>query len=137
MAEKKEKRYVSDNAQLMAEWNWEKNNELGFYPKVLTLGSNKKVWWKCSKGHEWLAVIANRNKGFSCPYCSGRYIIKGENQPLQVAKHEVEALSERELDVLIQVVKGLSNKEWGKTCPTPLQRGKVNGKANCQTDEKS
>ena len=34
-----------------------------------------------------------------------------ENQPSQVTKQEVEALSERELDVLIQVVKGLSNKE--------------------------
>ena len=34
-----------------------------------------------------------------------------ENQPLQPAKQEVEALSERELEVLIQVVKGLSNKE--------------------------
>ena len=28
MAEKKEKRYVSDNAQLMAEWDWEKNDKL-------------------------------------------------------------------------------------------------------------
>ena len=74
-----EKKYVIDNAKLMAEWDWKKNNELGFNPETLTLGSNKKVWWKCSKGHEWLAVIANRNKGFSCPYCSGRYIIKGEN----------------------------------------------------------
>ena len=79
MADKKEKRYLSDNAQLMAEWDWEKNNELNFDPKTLTLGSNKKVWWKCNKGHEWQAIIANRNKGFSCPYCSGRYIIKGEN----------------------------------------------------------
>ena len=34
-----------------------------------------------------------------------------ENQPLQTAKQDVEALSERELEVLIQVVKGLSNKE--------------------------
>ena len=25
MAEKQEKRYVSDNAQLMAEWYWDKN----------------------------------------------------------------------------------------------------------------
>ena len=74
-----EKKYVIDNAKLMAEWDRKKNNELGFNPETLTLGSNKKVWWKCSKGHEWLAVIANRNKGFSCPYCSGRYIIKGEN----------------------------------------------------------
>ncbi len=74
-----EKKYIIDNAELMAEWNWEKNNELGFDPKVLTLGSNKKVWWECSKGHEWQATIANRNKGQGCPYCSGRYAIKGEN----------------------------------------------------------
>ena len=68
MAEKKEKRYVSDNAQLMAEWNWEKNNELGFDPIFLTCGSKKKVWWKCSKGHEWLAEVKNRNIGIGCPY---------------------------------------------------------------------
>ena len=42
MAEKKEKRYVSDNAQLMAEWNWEKNDILDFNPNTLTLGSEKK-----------------------------------------------------------------------------------------------
>lgn len=79
MAEKKEKRYVSDNAQLMAEWNWEKNNDLNFDPRTLTLGNNKKVWWKCSKGHEWQATIYSRNAGCGCPYCSGRFAIKGEN----------------------------------------------------------
>ena len=79
MAEKKEKRYVSDNAQLMAEWNWEKNNELKFDPKILTVGSEKKAWWKCSKGHKWQATIANRNKGQGCPFCSGRYAVKGVN----------------------------------------------------------
>ena len=36
MAENKEKRYVSDNAQLMAEWDWEKNNELGLYPQKIS-----------------------------------------------------------------------------------------------------
>ena len=79
MADNKEKRYVSDNAQLMAEWDWEKNNELGFDPKTLTLGSNKKVWWKCSKGHEWQAVINNRTKGSGCPCCAGQKVIKGYN----------------------------------------------------------
>ena len=42
-----EKKYIIDNAELMAEWNWEKNNE--YDPKKLTHGSNKKVWWKCKK----------------------------------------------------------------------------------------
>ena len=79
MAEKKEKRYVSDNAQLMAEWNWEKNNELNLDPEKLTLGSGQKVWWKCNKGHEWQATICNRANGRGCPYCSGKKVLKGYN----------------------------------------------------------
>jgi len=74
-----EKKYVIDNAELMAEWDWDKNNELGFDPETLTLGSNKKVWWKCSKGHEWQAVINNRTKGSGCPCCAGQKVIKGYN----------------------------------------------------------
>jgi len=77
VAEKKEKQYVSDNAQLMAEWDWEKNKDLS--PQQLTLGSNKRAFWKCSKGHEWQAIIANRGKGNGCPYCAGQRAIKGEN----------------------------------------------------------
>ena len=65
MAEKKEKRYVSDNAQLMIQWNWEKNNDVS--PYETTCGSHKKVWWKCNKGHEWQATIKDRNKGRGCP----------------------------------------------------------------------
>lgn len=74
-----EKKYIIDNAKLMAEWNWEKNNELGFDPETLTLGSGQKVWWRCNKGHAWQTTIYNRKNGKGCPYCSGRYAVKGEN----------------------------------------------------------
>ena len=74
MAEKKEKQYVSDNAQLMAEWNWERNNELKFDPQILTLGSGRKAWWKCSRGHEWQTMIYDRHNGKGCPYCAGKII---------------------------------------------------------------
>ena len=70
MSEKKEKKYLIDNPTLIAEWNWEKNNDLGLDPKTLTLGSNKKAWWLCQKGHEWQAIICNRNRGTSCPECA-------------------------------------------------------------------
>ena len=79
MAEKKEKRYVSDNAQLMAEWDFEKNHELGLDPHNVTCGSGIKAWWKCSRGHEWQAIIAHRNKGSGCPFCAGKRVIKGHN----------------------------------------------------------
>ena len=74
-----DKKYIIDNEELMKEWNWEKNKLLNLDLKALTLGSNKKVWWKCSKGHEWQTEIFHRSKGRGCPYCSGRYAIKGEN----------------------------------------------------------
>jgi DNA-directed RNA polymerase subunit RPC12/RpoP len=45
---------------------------------MVTHGSNKKVWWKCKKGHEWQSMILSRSKGNGCPYCSGRYSVVGE-----------------------------------------------------------
>ena len=72
-----EKKYLIDNAELMAEWDWERNTD--FDPSKLTLGSHKKAWWKCKKSHEWQATIKDRNNGRGCPYCSGKKVLKGEN----------------------------------------------------------
>ena len=79
MAKVKEKRYVSDNAQLMAEWDWEKNTELGFDPTQVAYKSNKIVCWKCYRGHEWQAKVSNRSNGKGCPYCSGQKVLVGYN----------------------------------------------------------
>lgn len=64
---------------LLAEWNYKKNTIL---PSEVTVGSYKKVWWKCKYGHEWETPICNRgSQGYGCPYCSRRtsfpeYVIK-------------------------------------------------------------
>ena len=59
------------NPKVAAEWHPKKNK---FSPKEVTSGSNKKVWWICSSGHEWKATIHSRSvKGYGCPYCSGHY----------------------------------------------------------------
>ena len=73
------KKYVCDCPDLMQEWNWDKNNELNISPDKLATGSNKKVWWKCSHGHEWQAVIVSRVAGRGCPYCSNRKVLQGFN----------------------------------------------------------
>ena len=74
-----EKKYIIDNPDLMAEWDWEKNNELGLNPAILTFSSGKKVHWKCSKGHSWMATIDNRNHGNKCPICRGKVVLQGFN----------------------------------------------------------
>jgi hypothetical protein len=79
MADKKEKKYVSDNARLMDEWNWEKNEKLGFNPYHMAQRSNKKTWWKCKNGHEWEATIDHRNSGQGCPICSNKALLYGYN----------------------------------------------------------
>ena len=74
-----EKKYIINNAELMAEWDWEKNNQLDLLPNELATGSGKKVWWKCALGHEWQAIIANRVNRKGCPYCAGQKVWKGDN----------------------------------------------------------
>ena len=63
------------NPTLAKEWHPTNNNSLT--PSRVTPNSGRKVWWKCSKGHEWLANIYHRNKGSGCPYCSGRLASDG------------------------------------------------------------
>ena len=61
---------ATKNPKLASEWNYEKNGCLK--PEDFTVGSGKKVWWICDKGHEWQARIDGRSHGNGCPYCSGR-----------------------------------------------------------------
>ena len=63
----------------MKEWNWAKNDLLGFDPTKLKNRSNKKVWWKGACGHEWEMSIHDRTMGRSCPYCSRLWILPGDN----------------------------------------------------------
>jgi DNA-directed RNA polymerase subunit RPC12/RpoP len=58
------------NPALAKDWHPTKNAPLT--PEDVTPNSAKKVWWICSREHEWEAVIYNRNRGTGCPYCSGR-----------------------------------------------------------------
>jgi len=58
------------NPELAKEWHPTKNGSLT--PFDITVGSGKKVWWKCDKGddHEWGSQASNRSKGQGCPYCT-------------------------------------------------------------------
>ena len=55
------------NPNLAKEWDYDKNV---LTPYDIPAYSNQKVWWKCIKGHSWLARVNNRNNGRGCPECS-------------------------------------------------------------------
>lgn len=65
------------NPSLAKEWHPIKNGTLK--PSDVTSGSNKKVWWKCAEGHEWMAPISNRAQGKNCPYCANQKVWPGYN----------------------------------------------------------
>lgn len=72
------KKYISENDILMKEWDYDLNADLD--PTKLTYGSNKKVWWKCSKGHTFEQSIEKRTRrNNACPYCSGHKVLAGFN----------------------------------------------------------
>ena len=50
------------------DWDYEKNT---LKPDEVTIGSTKKVWWKCHNGHpSYLSPIGNRCHGAGCPICN-------------------------------------------------------------------
>ena len=38
---------------------WSKKNKIK--PTEVSIGSHKKVIWRCEKGHEWIATVKSRN----------------------------------------------------------------------------
>ena len=64
--------------QIAKEWDYSKNK---LRPDQVSVGSSRKVWWKCEHGHSWKASVSNRTNKDNrnkCPYCAGLLPIKGE-----------------------------------------------------------
>ena len=60
----------SEYPNLAKQWHPTKNSSLT--ADTVTPHSGQKVWWLCSNGHEWNAVINSRSRGMGCPYCAGQ-----------------------------------------------------------------
>ena len=69
--------------QLAAQWHPTKNGALT--PEEVTPYANRRVWWRCEKGHDYQAAIAARTRGSGCPYCAGRKVLPGFNDLATVA----------------------------------------------------
>lgn len=57
--------------ELLKEWDYKSNRELGFEPEYLSAYSAKKVHWICKNcGEKWESVIRLRTKfGYGCKKC--------------------------------------------------------------------
>lgn len=80
--------------ELVSEWS-EKNAPLT--PDEVTVWSNRRVSWKCKKGHEWETRIFHRSKDNGCPICARDPVIPGENDLATTHPHLLELWSEKNL----------------------------------------
>lgn len=53
---------------IVKEWHPTKNGDLT--PKDVSYGESRKVWWLCSKGHEYFSSINHRTNGRGCKKCA-------------------------------------------------------------------
>lgn len=69
---------ATTNPTLAGQWHPEKNGDLT--PRDVFEGTERKVWWRCEKGHEWQATVHARSiRGIGCPVCAGKTIVAGVN----------------------------------------------------------
>ena len=67
------------NPELLNDWNYEKNT---IKPSEITVNSNKRVWWKCSKevDHVWKVDPNSRyTQKSGCPFCESRKVAKSNS----------------------------------------------------------
>lgn len=70
---------IAQGADLKAQYpdiakQWHPTLNAPLEPTMVTIGSAKKVWWRCPLGHEWKAVVYSRAgvQKCGCPVCAGK-----------------------------------------------------------------
>jgi very-short-patch-repair endonuclease len=119
---------LSSNSELVKEIHPTKNI---LDISKLKCKSNKKLWWLCSKGHEWEAIIANRNKGNGCPFCSNCKVCSDNC----MAKYFPEIAKEWHPDKNIlkasDVLPGNNKKFWWKCSINPGHEWETSPNVRC------
>ncbi len=73
---KKDKSIAAKYPELLKIWDYQNNI---IKPTHIYPGSAKKVWWICSKGHHYQQDARSAVRGFGCPICDGKQVLKGYN----------------------------------------------------------
>ena len=103
---------ASQHPQIASEWS-ERNYPLK--PDMVTVFANRKVWWRCSKGHEWNTLISTRLGGSGCPYCSGQLLLKGFNDFATTHPQLAQEWSDRNLPLTPDMINEKSRRNvWWK-----------------------
>lgn len=104
-------KYISEVPELLAQWDYAKNNPK-LSPEQLTIGSNKKVFWKCQEGHTWEETIYKRGQGKSCPYCTNKRVLAGYNDLETLYPQIAAEWNDNDIDINSVVVGSAKKVSW-------------------------
>ena len=118
--------------ELLAEWDYEKNGDLK--PSAVFSKSKIKVWWKCSLGHSWQAVVHTRSNGCGCPVCSGKKVLVGYNDLATIRPDIAVEWNEARNEISPCEVTASSNKKvWWKCICGQEWEAKINSRTSLGT----
>ena len=102
----------SVHPELVSEWS---DKNLPLTSDKITFGSNKRVWWKGSCGHEWIATVKSRtiNKT-GCPYCSHNKVLAGFNDLATLFPEVADEWSDKNEKKPTEVTAFANSKAWWK-----------------------
>lgn len=75
---------------IASEWHPEWND--GIKPQEISWSSNYLFYWKCAKGHQWVAIVGSRTSKneHGCPCCSKREVTAENNLAVLFPDHAQE-----------------------------------------------
>ena len=92
---------------------WSEKNEIK--PTEVSIGSHKKVIWKCKLGHEWIATVKSRTiNRTGCPYCSHNKVLAGFNDLATLFPEVADEWSARNEKKPTEVTAFANRKAWWK-----------------------
>lgn len=69
--------FAQSHEVMAPQWHPTKNGTLT--SAQVSRGSDRRIWWLCAKGHEWIDTPSHRVSGRGCPVCSGKRVVAGIN----------------------------------------------------------
>lgn len=132
-----EKTLANVAPHLIGQWNYDKNE---LTPFSIAANSNRKVWWKCEKGHEWVTTPNNRvRRGDKCNACLGRVSSPDSNLSITHPALTVEWDSEKNGRGPESTTRGSNTKVWWKcaeghswrAAPCDRTKGRPTGCPSC------
>lgn len=68
---------VTTHPEVAKNWDYQRNSPAR--PEHFSMGTTRKVYWLCEKGHSHFAGVNSKARGNGCPVCADQQVLAGYN----------------------------------------------------------